>query len=536
MLIPVLNLPHKKLPRRGRFLRRRLLLSLLCAVFASLCISVAAQQGASSYDRLERAARMIGAGQLQGAEAELNAVLRRAPQDANALNLLGVIRAEQQRADEAEQLFLRAVKAKPDLLGAYLNLGRLYLQLQKTERALWAFDEAGKLSPDDADINLNLGLLYAARAQYEQALARLGKVPSSRFGAEHFFALIKSHLALGHLEEAKALSEPLKQPGKVPGDVAASFAAIFAEKGLFEEAILILEAARQNRSPSYPLLFNLGTTYYLKKDFTRAEQAYTEALALKPDSVDALRALARVARAEGDLEKALAHLIRARKLAPKSEPVLYDFSWTALNLNLVFDALPVLEELQRAHPTEPGYLYALAIARLQNGEAQRAVELVKRFIELRPEESGGYYVLGAALYGLKQFPDARVALERSVALTPYADAEYYLGMIAHNTGDDAQAAVWLKRALKTEPNMAAARTALGIIYAGQKNFQAAREELERAMQLNPKDATAAYQLALVYARLGEKDLSKNMFTVADKLRGEKEKESAVRFRLVEPPK
>ncbi|HKS30262.1 MAG TPA: tetratricopeptide repeat protein [Pyrinomonadaceae bacterium] len=519
------------------FPQKALLLLFICwCTLLAAPSKATAQQNASNYDRLERAASLISAGQLAGAEGELNAVLRRSPEDANALNLLGVIRAQQRRNTEAEQLFLRAVKSAPTLMGAYLNLARLYLELEKQERALWAFTEAAKLSPEDADINLNLALIYERRREYERALEQLSKIPSSQMGAEHLYVLIKSHLGLGHVSEAQSLAASLKQPGRVPADIATPFAAAFAERELFDDAIQILEAAKQSGAPSFPLLYNLGTAYYRKRDFTRAEAFYTEALNVKQDDVDTLRALARVARAQGELEKALAHLVRARKLAPKSEAVLYDFGWTALNLNLLFDALSVLEELQRAHPDDPAYLYALGIARLQNGEAQKTVDLLNRFIKLRPEESGGYYVLGAALYALKQFPQARAMLERSVELEPYPDAQYYLGMIAYNEGDDARAAQWLERALKAEPNYASARAALGMTYSRQKNYKAARTELERAMQLNPKDATAAYQLGLVYARLGEKDLAQGMFSTADKLRAEKEKESAVRFRLIDPPK
>lgn len=535
-VLPLLIIKNKESIFRAGHLRRSGLAAFTVALFLAATAAVqTSAQDAPNIVRLERSAEMIRKGQLASAEVELNTVLRRAPQEANALNLLGVIRAEQQKPAEAEALFLRALDAQPTLLGAYLNLGQLYLELQKTDRALWSFTEASKIAPDNPDINFNLASLYESRREYERALGQLAKIPSSQMSADHLHLLIKSHLGLGHVREAQTLSKPLTRPGTVPGEMAVHFAAAFAAHGLFDQSIQILEAAKQGSAPSFDLLYNLGTGYYRKRDLARAEESYTAALALKNDDVETLRALARVARAGGELEKALAHLMRARKLAPDSEQVLYDFGWTALNLNLLFDALPVLEKLQRAHPDDPGYLYALSIARLQNGEALRAVQLVNRFIELRPADSSGYYVLGVALYSLKQFPQARAALERSVALAPYADAEYYLGMIAYNEGDNAQAATRLQRTLESEPNHPAARAALGQVYMKQKNYQAARAELERAIKLNPKDATAPYQLGLVYARLGEKTLAQAMFATADKLRGEKEKESAIRFRLAEPP-
>lgn len=510
-----------------------ILFTLALALFPA---AAAKAQQLSSYDRLERAAGMIRQGQLTEAESELKTVLRTEPREANALNLLGVIRAQQRRVDEAEKFFLGALEAKQTLFGAYLNLGQLYLEVQKTDRALWAFTEASKLAPDNAEVNFNLAALYEGRRDYARSLQYLEKIPSSSVDAGHLYLLVKSHLGLGQTKEARALLGRLKRPGRVPAEMAVSFAALFAEHKLFDEAIQILEAAREGVQPSFPLLYNLGLGYSQKGDRGRAEEAYLAALAVKPDDLATLRALARLAQDAGDLEKALSFLLRARKVAPDSLEVLYDFGWTALNLNLIYDALQALGRLHQIKPDEPGYLYALAIARLQNGEAAQAEQLLNRFIELRPEDSRGYYVLGATLFSVEQYPGARVALERSLKLAPYADAEYYLGMIAYHEGDMAQAAARLKNALKAKPNYSAAHTALGMVYAKQKNYPAARVELERAIELDAKDGTAYYQLGLIYARLGERELSKSMFAEADKLRNEKEKEGTVRFRLIDPPK
>lgn len=450
------------------------------ALFAVVCQSLAcpapaaAQAGGREYERLERAAELIRRGQLAQAEAELAAALRARPADANALNLLGVVRAEQRRDAEAEELFMRAVKSAPALVGAYLNLGRLYLAGRKSERALWAFERADELSPGRAEVGFNLAALYAERRDFERALAHLAKVPRDPADAELAALLARCHLGL---------AESLSQRG----------------------------------------------------DLARAEENYAAALALRPDDPEVLRGAARAARARGEYEKALAHLVRARKLAPESASVLYDFAWTALRLNLLYDALSVLEPLHRAKPDDPGYLYALSIARLQNGERDRARDLITRYVALRPRDAAGHYVLGAALYGLKQYAPARAALERSVELAAYPDAEYYLGLIAHEEGDPERATLWLRRALKSDPAHAGAYATLGVILIARKEYGAARDALERAVKLDPGHTKAHYQLGLAYARLGQQERARQMFALSEKLRAEQDARETTGLRLVEPP-
>lgn len=524
----------KAIALRMNFWKLAVSLMFLCLAQAAPALNL--QQNASNYDRLERAAEMIRKAQLAGAETELQAVLKQSPREANALNLLGVVRAQQSRTDEAEKLFLRAIEANKLLLGAYLNIGQLYQEERKPDRALWAFTEASQLAPTNPNVNFNLASLYAERQEHARALEYLGKIPPQQSGADHLYLLIKSHLGLGHVQDATALSASLKEPGRVPPDMAAAFAALFAERGLFDDALQILEASKTGGSPSFALLYNLGATYYQKGERRHAEESYLAALSLKPDDVATLRALAVLARADGDPEKSLSYLVRARKAAPDSPAVLYDFGWTALNMNLLYDALSVLEQLHQMKPDEPSYLYPLAIARLNNGESQRAQELINRYIELRPQDGRGYYVLGAILYGAKKFPEARVSLQRSLALTYYPDAEYYLGMIAHSEGDAAQAVMWLQRALKSDPANSAAHSALGVVYAKEKDFTSARAELERAIELDPRDQTAHYQLGIVYARLGDKDRSRAMFALSEKLRGEQKQRGMVGFKLIDPPK
>ncbi|HEX8474689.1 MAG TPA: tetratricopeptide repeat protein [Pyrinomonadaceae bacterium] len=494
-----------------------------------------AAQDSSLYERLERAAAMIREGQLARAEAELNAVLGARPREANALNLLGVVRGQQKRTDEAEKLFLRALEIAPNLVGAYLNLGQLYHSARNLDRALWAFDAASKLSPDRPDINYNLASVHVERGEYERALASVGKIPREQLKTEHLYLIVRSYLGLGRVGEAQALVAPLKERGKVSPEVAARFGVAFAERGLPNDAIEILEVAREQSPRSFAVLYNLGAIYSQKGEHARAGEFYAAALAERPDDVATLRALARVARARGEYEKALAHLASARRFAPDTVAVLYDYAWTALHLNRLNEAWQVFERLHREQPQEAGYLYALAVARLMNGEPEQAQTLINRYIELKPKDARGHFVLGASLFTRQHLKDARVALEQSIALKPYADAEYYMGRIAHSEGDTDEAVRWLERALASDPRHASAHVTLGIIRARQKNFEAARAALERGLELNPKDVSAPYQLGLVYTRLGERERAQKMFALAEQLRKDQLNEDAG-LRLIDPPK
>ena len=132
--------------------------------------AVNAQSDATT-DHLQRAADLIRKGELALAEAQLNSVLKREPREANALNLLGVIRAQQDRPREAEQFFLRAIEANKSLFGAYLNLAQLYLQKGERKRAEEYLVAALEIRPDDVPTLRSLANIARADGELEKALS-----------------------------------------------------------------------------------------------------------------------------------------------------------------------------------------------------------------------------------------------------------------------------------------------------------------------------------------------------------------------------
>src|SRR5690349_16919671 len=140
------------------------------AVVLLLAISPVVAQtinGDVNLNRLTEAASAIGDNQLQRAEEILNAVLAMSPRDADALNLLGVVRAKQNRPAEAERLFRRAISSLPSHISAHINLAELLLSNNKATEALPLLLRAHKLAPERAEINLNLATIYSSQGNYE---------------------------------------------------------------------------------------------------------------------------------------------------------------------------------------------------------------------------------------------------------------------------------------------------------------------------------------------------------------------------------
>jgi tetratricopeptide (TPR) repeat protein len=347
--------------------------------------------------------------------------------------------------------------------------------------------------------------------------------------------MLRSLLGLKRVEEARGVAREFSELGSSKPEVQAEFAMLLAKGGLSDEALELLEAARGRNPGSFSVLYGLGVINAASKRYDKAEEHLSEAFKAKPDDVTTLRALANIARATGNLEKSLALLVTARRIAPDAPGVLYDFGVTTLQMDLLLDALPVFEQLHRAYPRQPTYLYALAAVRWRKGETIETARLMRHYVTLQPQDASGFYLLGAALLRQDLFKEARSALQSSLSLKSDPDTEYLLGTSFEKEGNRAAAIETFRSVVRSRPDHAAAHAALGAAYREAGNYMEARSTLERALELDANDLRASYQLGLVYAKLGEKEAAKRMFARADELRGQQRKQETVILKLIEPP-
>jgi tetratricopeptide (TPR) repeat protein len=373
--------------------RARALLAIAYAVAAlAVCGPLCRAQNAGPDENglLQDAARSMVAGDLQQAETDLQSVLHSNPHDYRALNLLGMIRAQQQRNADAETIFKRVIQQKPDFAGAHVNLGLLYLQMSRSDQAIAQFQEALRLEPGRAD-------------------------------------------ALGAL-------------------------------------------------------------------------------------LNTLRVRAREAVHEGNLEKALALLIQARKASPGNPDVLYDFGIVALRMSLFPDAVDAFRGVLLIRPDDANALYGLGRAQIGLRKYQDAAETFFRFAELHPQDASGHYALGIALASLEKRDEARAQFQSSVELQPDQTESYLqLGRICLDAGDLDCAAAEFDRVLHRDPRHAEALAGMGRVEFQRKDYAKAIELLRQSIDLDPAIRQAHYDLGLAYARVGRNEDSARELQAASKI-------------------
>jgi predicted TPR repeat methyltransferase len=118
---------------------------------------------------LEGAMQAHGRGEFEAARNAYAAWLDRAPDDADALHLLGVLEAQRGRSAEAARLIGRAVEIAPDEAMFQNNLGNVWVELGDLAQAERHYVKALECDGQRFDAANNLGVLLSRSGRLEQA-------------------------------------------------------------------------------------------------------------------------------------------------------------------------------------------------------------------------------------------------------------------------------------------------------------------------------------------------------------------------------
>jgi tetratricopeptide (TPR) repeat protein len=222
------------------------------------------------------------------AERLCRIILAEKSDDLDALNLLGIIAAQSQRASEAEALLSRAIAVDPNHAIAHSNLGNLLLGLGRAEEALKNFDRALEINPCDADTLYNRGSILGGMERYEEALASCDRALAIK--PDFAEALNVRGNALGCLKRPMEALESFGCALKIKPD----YAEALNNRGVVLRALNRLEEALESYNHALKVAPDFADATYNRgmvlSELARTEEAvvaYEQALKIKPNYVEA---------------------------------------------------------------------------------------------------------------------------------------------------------------------------------------------------------------------------------------------------------
>lgn len=176
----------------------------------------------------------------------------------------------------------------------------------------------------------------------------------------------------------------------------------------------------------------------------------------------------------------------------------------------------VIEELQgmvELSPNNAPVRVRLAEALASAGRTSEAVRELNAALEIEPEHTGAYVVLGMIGLIEKDYEVAEFNLRKVIELTEGAEFEnvlvhrelafYYLGEVMLDTQRYEDAVGLFKATVRMNRANANAYFGLGMAFKGMEEWDAAVENVEIALAFDPSFAQAHYELGQLFMQRGE---------------------------------
>jgi tetratricopeptide (TPR) repeat protein len=251
-------------------------------------------------------------------------------------------------------------------------------------------------------------------------------------------------------------------------------------------AVAYQAAARQR---DYSVLLTRGDAALRDDQTFAAIEAYSGAIALRPDSM-----LAYLRRGQtyqrrgdrGDLDAAVRDFRRARELDPTATRPLEALGDVNHQLQRYDRAADAYERYLRLDDRSARISYKLALAHYRHGDVDLALTAVNAALRLDERVADAQYLLGVCLREKERLPDALRAIERAIAIAPgMIAAREELADLYGALGRRADQLEQLQVLAALDRDQVARQVAVGMAHARARHWDLAVLTLGSALERNP---------------------------------------------------
>jgi len=414
-------------------------------------------------------------GRDQAAQDLTKAVLEKNPHDVDALTLRGAVELRRNDATTAVADFRAVVRDQPENVHAKWLLAQAYLANGEAPLAEESLRDAVKLAPADDSLLVALAELLSRTQRLDAAISMLEeRTQAAPSDPQVRDALTRAYLAKPDFAAAAKAAEDLKilRPAAADGFYLAGLAA----QG--------------------------------DKRLDDAQQQFGRALALQPEALDVLSALAHLEYHRGHTAQAVALVKNSVEHQPPNAYALNLLGELYLAQKDVPAATDVLTQAVRLSPSWSVPYRSLAAARIAANDSAGAIAAYSQGIKAAPAEPQLIMELGQLYVSQGRIDDAIASYEEWYRRNPQAQlVANNLAMLLVTYRTDQKS---LDRARDLTAGFASSSNGSLLDTAGWVHFKRAEyaqalPELEHAAQERPESAEIRYHLGMAEMRAGLAD-------------------------------
>ncbi|TGL52862.1 tetratricopeptide repeat protein [Leptospira meyeri] len=396
-------------------------------------------------------------------------------------------------SDEDKSIALTVLGVLYDEAGRYINsIERLEKAIQYDSKNYFAF------------YNLSLALKHAGKFEEARRAAERAKEIAPN---DYRVALLQGNLFQEIGDPASAIEAYKEGQSLAPTDVTLTYnlAISYLKQGNIAEAISEFQKVVQTAPNSQTAVLSyghLGTIFYQREDYDRAEFYFREVIRLKTNDAKSYYNLGLVYLKKKVPEEAAKYFQKALD-SNANEPEVYRYIADAfLSMGQTNMAITALKKALLLKPSDVDSLFALSELYYKKGELVEAESLFRRIIRLTPGDTyseTAYVNLGIILDEMERYSESITSFEGALALNPKNQSAYYnLGLAYLHAGKPTMAIESLRKSQALDPNHTQSRLAIADYYLENRFYSEAIAEYEEAIAWKPELYEARLKLADVY--------------------------------------
>lgn len=262
-----------------------------------------------------------------------------------------------------------------------------------------------------------------------------------------------------------------------------------------ETAKVRLKAALAIDATLWEAWHDLGVIAFKEGDDDAAIDAFTKALAIKPNHMQSLLARAEAHRRAGRKKDARADYEAAIKNTEEDDPNRRDAAARVASLlrdaGDFDDAVEVLRDTVRTSGTNAKIYTELGLIYIAQKRLDLAALVLAKAAELDAKDPAVYNAFAVLALRQGKAQEAFQRFDQAVSLDPaYLDARFNKAAVLLDAGDYTRAKAELTTIVEKRPDDYAAHVALGVAQRGLKDFPGAKATWDRVIKEAPRRSAA----------------------------------------------